>query len=60
MIRRLAEEREGLKPLVEGRILAGKRQGKRDPIAHGSSHDRLKLTESRVVAGLSGNRGARI
>ena len=41
VMRRSDKERDALKALVEGRALAGKRQGTRDPAPHGAGEDRL-------------------
>jgi integrase len=41
MMRRSDEEREGLKALVEGRVLAGKSQGTRTSAHHGARADRF-------------------
>lgn len=40
VMRRSDEERQALKALVEGRVLAGKRQGTPDPAPHGARQDR--------------------
>jgi integrase len=41
VMRRSDEEREELRALVEGRVLAGNRQGATDPAPHGAGDDRL-------------------
>jgi hypothetical protein len=41
MMRRSAEEREALKALVEGRVLAGNSQGTPDPASHDARGDRF-------------------
>ena len=41
VMRRSDEEREELKALVEGRVLAGNRQGATDPTPFGARDDRL-------------------
>ena len=41
MMRRSEDEREALKALVEGRVLAGNSQGTPDPAPHGAPGDRF-------------------
>lgn len=61
MMRRSDEEREDLKALVEGRVLAGNRQGTRIPASHGAPEGHFfDQQKSPALAGLLLNRGARI